>query len=1549
YNYDSKGNLLETVYPDGSIERLSSYTPSGLPGVSTNRRGQPLSYTYNALGQVTKQTFADSSFITFAYDTRGNLTTVTDGAEITTYTYNLGTDGDRLKRITYPNGRYLDYTYDSFGRRTQMVDQDGFATKYEYDTAGRLYRLRDSADTILVTYTYDTAGRLSRIDKGNGTFTTYEYDPAGQILSLKNWRNATALNSKFDYTYDSRGRRISMTTLDGSWTYGYDGTGQLTRAIFASLNTANIPNQNLQYFYDAVGNRTKTILNGVTTLYTINNLNQYASVGGVGQTYDADGNLTFDGAVGYVFDQQNRLIQVVGPEGVTVYVYDTFGNRTSRIVNGSRTESIVDIASVGEIAAVFDSSSVRISQYFHGLGLSAVRQTDENIYTFDFDGNGNVVGIRNGMGGVVTSSAYDPFGSSIHVTNGIQNKFRFSGQFGVTSELNNVVLMGARSYSPLLGRFNAVDPVQLFGDDPNWYRFTSNAPTNFVDPFGLWKIPTTLPGYLSTTGKVKKGSNMIEMTGEGASKRCIEVIGTYGAIQGATAGALAGSIAFSRAGLLLGVMTANPIIGIAGYFGGKIIGGIVGGYFGGSFGNDFAENEARKSGLCTPQPRSEDQPPPGGGIGGSGANAVSNAVDPNEKRAGAGFGTLSFVASSSAIPYRIEFENYGPGSVETDGTPAPASRWATAPAQNVTISDMLSTNFDWSTFRLTEVGFGDTRISIPANSQSFRTTRTITYNGKTFAVAIEIGLRAATGEVFAIFQSLDPATELPPDVLTGFLPPEDGTGRGKGYFTYTIQPKAGLATGTEIRNVALISFDSQLFIATDQVDPLDPSLGVDSNRQARITIDAGLPTSNVASLPAITSTANFAIQWNGADDSGGAGIAGYDLYVSTNGSAYSRFLSNTSLITTTYSGTLGSTYRFYSVAIDNTGQRQLTPTSAHSTTRVAGPPTDITLTPNTVLENSLAGTIVGTLGAIDPDNDETYSYALVNGIGSTDNALFAIANGQLQTAAVFDFETKNNYSIRVQVQDSRGFTFERSLSVLVANANEAPTSIPGSPYQAVEGVAIVLNGTGTDPDVGSTLSYAWDLQYDGVQFDVDFVGANPSVSFPDNGVRTIALRVTDSGSPPLSSISQTTVSIANAPPNLTRSQSSVSGVAFTTVKNTGTWSDVAGDGVQLTASIGSVSQFADGSWTWTYVPTMLISNQLVVITATDKDGGTANVDFTLYATPGVARRSVWYAGSSYDSLFGVEGSLDSIRVLAKSSPVTQSLSKANVVNSSMGINGIVFDVAGLATQSLSISDFVFRMAPSGVSGVVTPSEWPFAPAPTQIAVTAGTASSPARVRLRWADNAIQNTWLQVMVLANGNTGLATREVYYVGHALGDINQDSPYRVTAGDLSLVQSVISNTIISVDDLRDITKDRRVTAADLSFVQSRISNQVLLQNIIIPAADSSAEGGSGGLQRMASVLPSKNDKEQGTGTIDTKTLEDKLHKLDSIHANSWVFGSLENSRLHTRIQPDNARYSRSTKRTESHEGFETIDAFFREFSNLSAEYSLKQSSPRVEFNKP
>ena len=186
--------------------------------------------------------------------------------------------------------------------------------------------------------------------------------------------------------------------------------------------------------------------------------------------------------------------------------------------------------------------------------------------------------------------------------------------------------------------------------------------------------------------------------------------------------------------------------------------------------------------------------------------------DPNSLVGPAGFGSEAFIASAVELPYRVNFEN---------------EPTATAPAQRVDITDQLDPNLDWSTFQLTQVGFGDTIITIPTGSQYFATTVPMTYNGQTFDVEIELGLNAATGQVYAHFQSIDPTTQLPPDVLTGFLPPEDGTGRGMGFFSYIVQPKAGLTTGTQIRNVALVTFDLQPSIATDQVDDHDPSKGID--------------------------------------------------------------------------------------------------------------------------------------------------------------------------------------------------------------------------------------------------------------------------------------------------------------------------------------------------------------------------------------------------------------------------------------------------------------------------------------------------------------------------------------------------------------------------------------------------------------------------------------------------------------------------------------------------------------------------------------------------
>src|SRR5262249_54274021 len=79
--------------------------------------------------------------------------------------------------------------------------------------------------------------------------------------------------------------------------------------------------------------------------------------------------------------------------------------------------------------------------------------------------------------------------------------------------------------------------------------------------------------------------------------------------------------------------------------------------------------------------------------------------------------------------------------------------------------------------------------------------------------------------------------------------------------------------------------------------------------------------------------------------------------------------------------------------------------------KLAYPPTDITLSNNSVAENLPAGTVVGNLSTADPTLGDSPSYTLVSGTGSDDNASFQIVGNQLQTSAPFDFETKSSYTI----------------------------------------------------------------------------------------------------------------------------------------------------------------------------------------------------------------------------------------------------------------------------------------------------------------------------------------------------------------------------------------------------------------------------------------------------------------------------------------------------------------------------------------------------------
>jgi gliding motility-associated-like protein len=132
-------------------------------------------------------------------------------------------------------------------------------------------------------------------------------------------------------------------------------------------------------------------------------------------------------------------------------------------------------------------------------------------------------------------------------------------------------------------------------------------------------------------------------------------------------------------------------------------------------------------------------------------------------------------------------------------------------------------------------------------------------------------------------------------------------------------------------------------------------------------------------------------------------------------------------LTATQTGTVA-----YTVTASNNGESATaTVTLVYNTA-----PTGIALSLSSVAENAASGTTVGALSTTDADTGDTFTFALVSGTGDTDNSNFSITGTTLSTAAVFDFETKNSYSVRVRVTDAGGLTFERQLTIMVADVNE---------------------------------------------------------------------------------------------------------------------------------------------------------------------------------------------------------------------------------------------------------------------------------------------------------------------------------------------------------------------------------------------------------------------------------------------------------------------------------------------------------------------------------
>jgi hypothetical protein len=123
----------------------------------------------------------------------------------------------------------------------------------------------------------------------------------------------------------------------------------------------------------------------------------------------------------------------------------------------------------------------------------------------------------------------------------------------------------------------------------------------------------------------------------------------------------------------------------------------------------------------------------------------------------------------------------------------------------------------------------------------------------------------------------------------------------------------------------------------------------------------------------------------------------------------------------------------YTIRVRSTDQGSLYFEKVFSITVIDAndPPTDISLSEDSVDENQPADTAVGIFSTMDADTGNTFTYTLVAGAGDTDNASFNILLDSLRTSEVFDYETKGSYTIRVRSTDQGGLYFEKVFIITI--------------------------------------------------------------------------------------------------------------------------------------------------------------------------------------------------------------------------------------------------------------------------------------------------------------------------------------------------------------------------------------------------------------------------------------------------------------------------------------------------------------------------------------
>lgn len=422
---------------------------------------------YDALGRIIAYTDTDGVQSTTSYDLFSRPTTVSDGMQSTTTSYDTGGENR--------------------GLATQIVDGQAGTITGSYDPDGNL-TTENWPNGIVVTRTYNETGAQTGITytkTGCGQSDCTLYTQTAAINASGDIAGLSSTLSGQNYTYDATSRLTTVNDIIG---------GQCTTRIYAFGTSAagRASDRTSLTSYDPAADgtcQTTTSASSATWTYdTADRLNTPGySYDGLGRTTtipQVDTQVPDGGDLSVTYNVNDLVASMKqGSDTATTYSLDVDNQRVrSWSTDGGVTQLVNHYSGTSDSPSWTSDGHGSSTRVIAGLGgMAATGPAVGNIVEWQISNlHGDIIATTNTGVGFDSTSEADEYGKMRQTSQIGADRYAWLGsKQRAANNPDGIILMGVRLYNPALGRFLSTDPVT--GGSCNRYDYTCQDPSSQFD------------------------------------------------------------------------------------------------------------------------------------------------------------------------------------------------------------------------------------------------------------------------------------------------------------------------------------------------------------------------------------------------------------------------------------------------------------------------------------------------------------------------------------------------------------------------------------------------------------------------------------------------------------------------------------------------------------------------------------------------------------------------------------------------------------------------------------------------------------------------------------------------------------------------------------------------------------------------------------------------------------------------------------------------------------------------------------------------------------